>query len=44
MLLEEAGFVDVEIGPAVDTFAGARGEEKARTYAVFGHPFRARRP
>jgi hypothetical protein len=44
MLLEEAGFVEVEIGDAVDTFAGAPGEEKARTYAVYGYPFRALKP
>jgi hypothetical protein len=43
-MLEEVGFVDVTIGPAVDTFAGARGEEKARSFAVSGYPFLAREP
>jgi arsenite methyltransferase len=43
-MLEEAGFVDVEIGPAVDTFGGAAGEAKARAYEVFGYAFCARRP
>ncbi len=44
MLLEEAGYVDVRIGDAVDTFAGAPGEEKARTYEVYGYPFLASYP
>ena len=43
-MLEEAGFVDVEIGPPVDTFAGASGEEKARAYEVYGYAFVAQRP
>ena len=43
-MLEEAGFVDVRIGPPVDTFGGAKGEEKARAYRVFGHAFLARKP
>ncbi len=43
-MLEEAGFVDVRIGPPVDTFGGAKGEEKARAYEVFGHSFLARKP
>jgi hypothetical protein len=41
-MLEDAGFVDVEIGEAVDTFGGATGEEKARAFDVYGYPFRAR--
>ena len=28
-MLEDTGFVDVQIGDAVDTFGGATGEEKA---------------
>ena len=43
-MLEEAGFVDVTIGPAVDTFGGAGGEEKARAFEVSGYAFRARNP
>lgn len=44
MILEEAGFVDVRIGPPVDTFGGARGEANARTFDVYGYAFLARRP
>jgi hypothetical protein len=43
-MLEEIGFVDVQIGPAVDTFGGATGEEKARAFQVFGYAFLARKP
>ena len=40
-MLEEGGFEDIQIGPPVDTFAGARGEDKARQYNVHGYPFLA---
>ena len=43
-MLEDAGFVDVQIGEAVDTFGGAAGEEKARAFEVFGYAFLARKP
>lgn len=43
-MLEEIGFVEVRIGPPVDTFGGAPGEEKARTYDVHGYPFLTLRP
>lgn len=43
-MLEDVGFVDVEIGPPVDTFGGAEGEEKARQFEVYGHAFLARKP
>lgn len=43
-LLEAAGFVDVEVGPGVDTFGGAPGEANARRFDVAGHPFAARKP
>lgn len=43
-MLEECGFSDVEIGPPVDTFGGAPGEAKARSFEVFGYAFLARRP
>ncbi len=43
-MLEEIGFTDVKIGPPVDTFGGAQGEEKARAFEVFGFAFHARRP
>ena len=43
-MLEDAGFVEVQIGDAVDTFGGATGEEKARAFEVFGYAFLARKP
>ncbi len=43
-MLEQVGFVDIAIGPPVDTFGGAPGEDKARTYEVFGYAFVARKP
>jgi hypothetical protein len=43
-MLERAGFDHIRIGPAYDTFGGARGEPNARTFAVYGHAFLARSP
>jgi hypothetical protein len=43
-MLEESGFVEIVIGPPVDTFGGAGGESKARLFAVFGYAFLARKP
>ena len=43
-MLEDTGFVDIQIGDAVDTFGGASGEEKARTYEVYGYAFLAVKP
>ena len=43
-MLEEIGFVDVVIGPRVDTFGGAPGEAKARAFDVYGYAFLARKP
>ena len=43
-MLEETGFVDVQIGPPVDTFGGAKGEKNARAYEVYGYAFLARKP
>jgi hypothetical protein len=43
-MLEDAGFIDIEIGDAVDTFAGATGQDKARAYDVYGYAFLARKP
>ena len=43
-MLEDSGFVDVQIGPPVDTFGGAKGEDKARAYEVYGYAFMASRP
>lgn len=39
--MEEAGFVDVRIGPAVDAFGGAPGEGNARSFDVFAYVFSA---
>ena len=43
-MLEDTGFTDIRIGPPVDTFAGATGEEKARSFDVYGYAFLATRP
>jgi hypothetical protein len=43
-MLEDSGFTDIVIGDAVDTFGGAQGEEKARTYEAYGYAFLARKP
>jgi hypothetical protein len=43
-MLEDSGFVAVEIGAPVDTFGGARGEEKARAFDVYGYTFLVRKP
>lgn len=43
-LITGAGFTGVAVGLATDTFGEAAGEERARSYEVFGHTFRARRP
>lgn len=43
-MLEESGFVQIDIGPAVDTFGGTGGESKARLFEVFGYAFIAYKP
>jgi arsenite methyltransferase len=43
-LMADAGFVDIEVGPGIDTFGGAPGEKNARAFEVAGHPFFARKP
>lgn len=43
-MMTDSGFVDIEIGAAVDTFGGAGGEPNARKFKVFGYPFLARKP
>lgn len=43
-MLRQTGFVDIEVGPPVDVFEGASGETNARTFAVFGYAFLARKP
>jgi hypothetical protein len=43
-MLEESRFVQINIGPPIDTFGGAGGESKARLFEVFGYAFLARKP
>jgi hypothetical protein len=43
-MLEDSGFGHVEIGPPVDTFGGAKGEDNARAFDVYGYAFLARKP
>ena len=43
-MLTETGFIDIQIGPPVDTFAGATGEANARTFEVYGYAFLACKP
>jgi hypothetical protein len=43
-MLQDSGFTDVVIGEAVDTFGGAKGEDEARAFEVYGYTFMARRP
>lgn len=42
--MEAAGFVDIEVGEAIDTFGGAPGEANARTFEVHGYAFLAHKP
>jgi arsenite methyltransferase len=42
-MLEDIRFVDVQIGPPVDTFRGASGEKNARRFEVFGYSILARK-
>ncbi len=43
-MLTDSGFVDIVIGPPVDTFGGAGDEDQARVFDVFGYAFLARKP
>src|SRR5438105_15885560 len=43
-MLQDSGFTDVVIGDAVDTFGGAKGQDNARAFDVYGYAFMARRP
>jgi hypothetical protein len=36
-MLEDSDFTDVAIGEAIDTFGGAKGEDKARAFEVYGY-------
>lgn len=43
-MIRSAGLIDVELGPPVDTFGGASGEDKARQFGTYGRPIHARKP
>lgn len=43
-MMADSGFVDIQIGPPVDTFGGAGGEPNARIFKVFGYAFLGRKP
>jgi hypothetical protein len=43
-MLERIGFVDIQLGPPVDTFGDACGESKARLFEVYGYAFLAHKP
>ena len=43
-MMEEIGFVDVQVGAPADTFGGASGEKNARKFEVYGYPFMAVKP
>ena len=43
-MLPDSGFTNVVIGDPADTFGGAKGEDNARAFQVYGYPFMARRP
>ena len=43
-MLDDRGFVDIVVGPAVDTFGEAAGEANARAFDVHGYAFLARKP
>ena len=43
-MMRRTGFVDIEVGEAVDVFGGASGEANARTFAVYGYSFLAHKP
>ena len=40
-MLEQNGFVNIQIAPPVDTFGGGGGESKARLFEVYGYAFLA---
>jgi hypothetical protein len=43
-MLHDSGFTNVVVGDPVDTFGGAKGEDSARAFEVYGYAFMARRP
>lgn len=43
-LIQDAGFGDLAVGLATDTFGGAAGQARARAFDVYAHTFRAVKP
>ncbi len=43
-MLHDNGFTGVVIGDPVDAFGGAKGEDNARAFEVYGYAFMANRP
>ncbi len=43
-MLEEIGFIDIEVSAPYDTFGGAGGEKNARAFDVSGYTFVAIKP
>jgi len=43
-MLQDSGFTDVVTGEPVDTFGGAKGQDNARAFDVYGYAFMACRP
>jgi hypothetical protein len=43
-MLQDSGFTEVVTGEPVDTFGGAKGQDNARTFDVYGYAFMAYRP
>ena len=43
-MMRQVGFVDIEVGPGIDTFGGAGGEANARAFEVFGYTFLGVKP
>jgi hypothetical protein len=43
-MLEDIGFINVEISEPVDTFGGAGGESNARAFEVYGYAFLTFKP
>jgi len=43
-LIQDAGFDELAVGLATDTFGGAAGEARARAFDVYAHTFRAVKP
>ena len=43
-LIQDAGFAELAVGLATDTFGGAAGEGRARAFDVYAHTFRAVKP